>query len=204
MARPKVRDDLALMEGYHSPQVSVEVRLNTNEAPEPPPAAFTEALAAAVRQVEWHRYPDRSADALRARLAQVEGDAVPGGLTAANVLAANGSNEVLQTVLLTFGGPGRTALVAESRRARRERAHAAERRSAHVDGSDGERRAEDDEADLDRVLSQLDDDERELLRLRVVQGWSIPAIARWIAMEPRRVESRVRRVLARLRERGRA
>ena len=98
----------------------------------------------------------------------------------------------------------RTALVAESRRFRRERAHAAERRSAHVDGSAGERRAEDDEADLDRVLSQLDDDERELLRLRVVQGWSIPAIARWIAMEPRRVESRVRRVLARLRERGRA
>ena len=98
----------------------------------------------------------------------------------------------------------RTALVAESRRVRRERAHAAERRSAHVDGSAGERRAEDDEADLDRVLSQLDDDERELLRLRVVQGWSIPAIARWIAMEPRRVESRVRRVLARLRERGRA
>ena len=68
----------------------------------------------------------------------------------------------------------------------------------------GERRIEEAQADLDRVLSQLDDDERELLRLRVVQGWSIPAIARWIAMEPRRVESRIRRVLARLRERGRA
>lgn len=99
----------------------------------------------------------------------------------------------------------RSALVAESRRVRRERAHAAERwRSASIDGSAGERRAEDDDADLDRVLSQLDDDERELLRLRVVHGWSIPAIARWIAMEPRRVEGRVRRMLARLRERGRA
>lgn len=99
----------------------------------------------------------------------------------------------------------RTALVAESRRARRERAHAAERaRSGGVDGTACECRIEEAQADLDRVLSQLDDDERELLRLRVVQGWSIPAIARWIAMEPRRVESRVRRVLARLRERGRA
>ena len=28
------------MEGYHSPQVDVAVRLNTNEAPEPPPAGF--------------------------------------------------------------------------------------------------------------------------------------------------------------------
>lgn len=99
----------------------------------------------------------------------------------------------------------RTALVAESRRVRRERAHVAERaRSGGVDGTAGERRIEEAQADLDRVLSKLDDDERELLRLRVVQGWSIPAIARWIAMEPRRVESRVRRVLARLRERGRA
>jgi len=113
VARPEVRDDLALMEGYHSPQVQVEVRLNTNEAPEPPPAAFTDALAGAVREVEWNRYPDRSATALRARIAEVESGPVPGGLTAAHVLAANGSNEVLQTVLLAYGGPGRTALVAE-------------------------------------------------------------------------------------------
>ena len=113
MSRPRTRDDLALMDGYHSPQVQVEVRLNTNEAPEPPPAAFTEALAAAVGDVAWHRYPDRAAGALRARIAEVEGAAVPGGLGAANVLAANGSNEVLQTVLLAYGGPGRTAAVFE-------------------------------------------------------------------------------------------
>ncbi len=31
-------------------------------------------------------------------------------LTAANVWAANGSNEVLQQILQAFGGPGRTAL----------------------------------------------------------------------------------------------
>ena len=38
------RDDLALDEGYHSPQVDVAVRLNTNEAPEAPPAGFVESL----------------------------------------------------------------------------------------------------------------------------------------------------------------
>lgn len=101
------RDDLSLMEGYHSPQVEVKVRLNTNEAPEPPPAAFTERLAAEVRAIEWHRYPDRAATALRAAIAAFH------GLDARHVFAANGSNEVLQTLLLTYGGPGRTAAVFE-------------------------------------------------------------------------------------------
>ncbi len=37
------------MAGYHSPQVDVAVRLNTNESPEPPPAAWLAAYAEAVR-----------------------------------------------------------------------------------------------------------------------------------------------------------
>lgn len=113
MARPRVRDDVALMEGYHSPQVDVRVRLNTNEAPDPPPEAFVESLAVAISGIAWHRYPDRSATALRARIAEVEGVEVPGGLRAANVFAANGSNEVLQTVCLAYGGAGRSVLTHE-------------------------------------------------------------------------------------------
>ena len=31
------RDDLRALEGYHSPQLDVSVRLNTNESPFPPP-----------------------------------------------------------------------------------------------------------------------------------------------------------------------
>lgn len=106
-ARPRVRDDLAALEGYHSPQVSVDVRLNTNEAPEPPPAAFSEALADAVRDVAWHRYPDRSATGLRAAIGRLH------GVGPAQVLAANGSNEVLQSVCLAFGGAGRTVATFE-------------------------------------------------------------------------------------------
>ncbi len=113
MTRPTVRDDVALMDGYHSPQVDVRVRLNTNEAPEPPPAAFTEALAVAMGGVAWHRYPDRAATALRARIAGTEGPLVPGGLNAPQVFAANGSNEVLQTLCLAYGGSGRQVMTAE-------------------------------------------------------------------------------------------
>ena len=43
-----IRDDLRAMEGYHSAQVDVEVRLNTNESPFPPPAGWREELAAAL------------------------------------------------------------------------------------------------------------------------------------------------------------
>ena len=67
--RPSVRGDLVAMEGYHSPQVSVPVRLNTNESPFPPPPGFATDLAAAIAGVEWHRYPDRAATALRTGIA---------------------------------------------------------------------------------------------------------------------------------------
>jgi histidinol-phosphate aminotransferase len=105
--RPQVRPDVALMEGYHSPQVDVDVRLNTNESPVPPPAGFTDRLADELRSVDWNRYPDRSARALRAALAARY------SVDAGQVFAANGSNEVLLCALLAYGGPGRTAAVFE-------------------------------------------------------------------------------------------
>jgi histidinol-phosphate aminotransferase len=140
------RDDLALMAGYHSPQVEVAVRLNTNEAPEPPPAAFTEALAAAVAEVAWHRYPDRSYTALR------EAIAAHHGVDPAQVFAANGSNEVLQTLCLAYGGPGRSVAVFEP-------TYALHSHIARITGTavaTGER-TDDLELDLDEVRRVLGD-----------------------------------------------
>ncbi len=107
MKRPSVRDDLALHPGYHSPQVDVDVRLNTNEAPESPPDGFRAALAAELAAIDWHRYPDRDALALRAAIAEHH------GIEPGQVFVANGSNEVLQTLCLTYGGPGRTVATFE-------------------------------------------------------------------------------------------
>jgi histidinol-phosphate aminotransferase len=104
---PKLRDDLGDLEGYHSPQVDVAVRLNTNESPYPPPPEFFEAWTAEVSRSSAHRYPDRAARNLREALGQFLGQ------PAERVFCANGSNEVLQTILLGYGGPGRTALVFE-------------------------------------------------------------------------------------------
>ncbi len=104
---PPVRPDLALAKGYHSPQVDAEVRLNTNESPFAPPDAWREELLAALEEVSFHRYPDRPATELRRAVADLHGVAPD------EVFCANGSNEVLQCLLLAFGGPGRRALLFE-------------------------------------------------------------------------------------------
>ena len=106
-SRVPVRDDLSALEGYHSPQVTVRVRLNTNESPFPPPESWRRAFSDELAAVEWHRYPDRSASALREGIARLH------GVRPDQVFVANGSNEVLQTVLLTFAGPGRTVATFE-------------------------------------------------------------------------------------------
>ena len=140
MTRPPVRDDLQALEGYHSAQVSVEVRLNTNEAPAPPPPGFSDAVARAARSVAWHRYPDRSALDLRTAVAKLH-DVGP-----EQVFVANGSNEVLQTVLLTFAGAGRTVATFEPTYA----LHAHLGRISGARTVEGER-AEDFSLDLDEV-----------------------------------------------------
>ncbi|GAA3426422.1 histidinol-phosphate transaminase [Streptosporangium sandarakinum] len=103
-----IRDDLRGMSPYGAPQIDVPVRLNTNENPYGPSEALVADLAEAVRRGagELNRYPDRDATALRADLAAYLGH----GLTGERVWAANGSNEVIQQILLAFGGPGRTAM----------------------------------------------------------------------------------------------
>lgn len=107
MTRVPVRADLSLMEGYHSPQVDVDIRLNTNEAPVGPPEAFVADYLEAVSKISWNRYPDRSARDLRMAIAALH------GVSPDMVFPANGSNEVLQTLLLTFAGPGRKVLTFE-------------------------------------------------------------------------------------------
>jgi histidinol-phosphate aminotransferase len=107
MTLPEPRQDLSLREGYHSAQVEVRVRLNTNESPLPPPQAWVDALREEVASIPWNRYPDRDATALRAALADLH------GVPPEQIFCANGSNEVLQSLCLAYGGPGRSVAVFE-------------------------------------------------------------------------------------------
>ena len=107
MARIDPRSDIQVMSKYHSPQVDVPIRLNTNESPFDPPAAWVKDVTAALQDIQWNRYPDRSATKLRAAIAARH------GVSVGNVFVANGSNEVLQTLLLTYAGAGRTVATFE-------------------------------------------------------------------------------------------
>lgn len=107
MSRPEPRPQIVAMSNYHSPQVDVPVRLNTNESPFPPPPGWTEELGRIAATLEWNRYPDRSAHVLRERVAARH------GVDPANVIVGNGSNEVLQMLLLAYGGHGRKVAVFE-------------------------------------------------------------------------------------------
>jgi histidinol-phosphate aminotransferase len=87
--------------------VEVEVRLNTNESPFPPPQEWLKELRSELGNIEFNRYPDREALELRAAIGDLH------GVGQDQVFCANGSNEVLQCLLLAYGGAGRSAAVFE-------------------------------------------------------------------------------------------
>jgi histidinol-phosphate aminotransferase len=101
--RPGLRD----VEPYEAPQLEVKARLNTNECPYPLPPAFGDELERAVRRLSLNRYPEREAEELRSRLAELNGHTLDG------TWVANGSNEILMQLLQAYGGPGRRVVLFE-------------------------------------------------------------------------------------------
>ncbi|NLU74599.1 histidinol-phosphate transaminase [Streptomyces sp. HNM0575] len=107
-----VRDELRGKTPYGAPQLDVPVRLNTNENPYPLPEELVRRIAERVTDAArtLNRYPDRDAVELRSALAAYLSRTTGYEVSGAQVWAANGSNEVIQQLLQTFGGPGRTAV----------------------------------------------------------------------------------------------
>jgi histidinol-phosphate aminotransferase len=107
-----VRDELRGQSPYGAPQLDVPVRLNTNENPYPLPEPLVARIAERVTEAarRLNRYPDRDAVELRTQLAAYLTRTAGRPVTPQQVWAANGSNEVLQQLLQTFGGAGRCAL----------------------------------------------------------------------------------------------
>ena len=84
------------------------VRLNTNESPFPPPAGWRDEFAA-----ELARRSSGTATPIVRRPRCARRSPTGTASTPEQVFAANGSNEVLQTLLLTYAGPGRTVATFE-------------------------------------------------------------------------------------------
>ncbi len=103
-----LRETLRPLSPYGAPQVPAQAALNTNENPYSPSPALQKAITDAVAKVaaDLNRYPDRDANALRTKLANYINELSGTHISAENVWAANGSNEIIQSIFLAFaGGP---------------------------------------------------------------------------------------------------
>jgi histidinol-phosphate aminotransferase len=100
-----LRRDLAPLSPYGAPQVPAEATLNTNENPYAPSPALAKAIADRVQQValNLNRYPDRDATSLRHALASFINKLSDTSFETEQVWAANGSNEIIQSLFMAFG-----------------------------------------------------------------------------------------------------
>jgi histidinol-phosphate aminotransferase len=100
-----LRSELSPLTPYGAPQLPAQAWLNTNENPYPPSPALQKAIAEAVLKVsaELNRYPDRDANQLRTKLANYINSVSGTDFSFNNIWAANGSNEIIQSIFLAFG-----------------------------------------------------------------------------------------------------
>lgn len=80
------------------------IKLDANEMPDGFTARLQTIIAETLRQVPLNRYPEIAASNFRQVLAQGL------GISRDNVLAGNGSSELLGAICHAFGGPGRSIL----------------------------------------------------------------------------------------------
>ena len=99
-----LRDSLRPLSPYGAPQVPARAALNTNENPYSPSPALQKAITDAVAKVasDLNRYPDRDATVLRTKLADYINEQSGTKFSADNLWAANGSNEIIQSIFLAF------------------------------------------------------------------------------------------------------
>src|ERR1044072_3991493 len=81
------------------------VKLNQNENPWDAPAEIKEEVMRRFGERKWSRYPDFVPASLNEKLAQFAGWKEDG------IIAGNGSNELIQAVLMVAVGPGKCVLI---------------------------------------------------------------------------------------------
>ncbi len=103
-----LREDLTSLSPYGAPQVPAEATLNTNENPYAPSPELAQAIADRVHRVATtlNRYPDRDAIALRTALSKFINSLSGTNFAADSIWAANGSNEIIQSLFMAFGDRG--------------------------------------------------------------------------------------------------
>ena len=100
----KSRPAVAALEAYDPQHIEVEINLSANENSYGLSDDIRAKLARLVETLAFNRYPDPAAVELRRVIAARHGVAVE------NVAVGNGGDELIQALLLAYGGANRTAV----------------------------------------------------------------------------------------------
>jgi histidinol-phosphate aminotransferase len=92
-----LRPEIARMSAYQVDQRVVRIKLDANESPYPLPEIVQQKVLALLEKTEIHRYPDAEARQLKRELGRWIG--VPEEW----LLLGNGSDELIQMIVMTFG-----------------------------------------------------------------------------------------------------
>jgi histidinol-phosphate aminotransferase len=95
LIRPQVRK----LAAYHVDETAVRIKLDAMENPFPLPLAMRREIAAVVRNTKINLYPDPSAKELKKVIASMW------RMKPEQMLLGNGSDELIQAIILAFGGP---------------------------------------------------------------------------------------------------
>src|SRR5437588_6440355 len=101
--KPVVRD----LKPYSLPPDRASIKINQNENPWDAPVRIKEETLRRMTQRQWSRYPDFVPQELKEKLAEFA------GWTSRGIIAGNGSNELIQALLMVTIGEGKRVLFCE-------------------------------------------------------------------------------------------
>lgn len=102
-----VKPEVRALRAYALSPDRGRVKINQNESPWDTPERIKEETQRRLETRKWSRYPDFVPAGLHERLAEFSGWK-PGG-----IIAGNGSNELIQALLMVTVGPGKRVLISE-------------------------------------------------------------------------------------------
>ena len=103
----KIKPEVRSLRAYSLSPHRASVKLNQNENPWNAPARIRQETLRRLEARTWSRYPDFVPESLHARLAKFSGWRADG------IIAGNGSNELIQALLMVTVGPGKRVLISE-------------------------------------------------------------------------------------------
>lgn len=95
LVRPQVR----ALTAYHVDETLVRIKLDAMENPFPLPAAVQQEIARVIRDMAINRYPDPSGTDVKKAIAKLW------KMKPEQMILGNGSDELIQAIILAFGGP---------------------------------------------------------------------------------------------------